>query len=289
MRKRIMALCLLLAVLPFAAAAEAPVSYTYRKVQDGTSYVSDTLRYSIEVAKIDRTKVYVTRVWMQDPGRQIRKAVSPWHKHLAKPEALAAKIPEAALAINGSGYVSPLYPWIPDEYPGESEDYYFTPLGSLTILDGELLRRLDGVPYTGLTLQADGLHMHIAEDNADVLAASPTQTWAFYDKCPLILNGESILDRSWEFANDMAIRTIIAKIDEHNYVILTVTSAHGLTLPTCTDFLLSEFHPEWAFNLDGGTSGALIRRKHGKKKQVLIYGSRQMVVDVMAFTELPAQ
>ncbi|MBR4459001.1 MAG: phosphodiester glycosidase family protein [Clostridia bacterium] len=288
MRRILISLCLLLTLLPAAVRAEAP-AYTYRKVEDGTTYESETLRYSIEVAKINKTKVYITRVWMQDPGRQIRKAISPWHEHLAKPEDLAAQIPEAALAINGSGYVSKLYPWIPEDYPGTSEDYYFTPLGSLTILDGKLLRRLDGIPYTGLTLQADGLHMHIAEDNDDVLAASPTQTWAFYEECPLILNGKSILDRDWEFANRMAIRTVIAKLDAHSYVILTVTSVHGLTLPVCTDFLLGEFSPEWAFNLDGGTSSALIRRKYGKKKQVVLYPSRQKVVDIMAFVELPAE
>lgn len=284
MRRRIAALLLLLIALPVIASAD---TYTYKKVENGASYDSETLRYAIEVAKINRTKVYITRVWMADPGRQIRKAIAPWHEHLARPEDLAATIPEAALAINGSGYVSPLYPWVPENYPGDPSDYLFTPLGSLTIHDGKVLRNLEGVPYTGLTLQADGLHMHIAEDNADVLADSPTQTWAFYEECPLILDGQSILDRDWDFANRMAIRTIIAKIDEHNYVILTVTSAHGLTLLTCTDFLLGEFSPEWAFNLDGGSSGALIRRKHGKKKQVLIYGSRQKVSDIMAFIELP--
>ena len=72
-------------------------------------------------------------------------------------------------------------------------------------------------------------------------------------------------------------------------MILTVTSRHGLTLLTCTDFLLGEFAPEWAFNLDGGPSSALIRRLYGKRKQKLVYGSKQKVVDVMAFIELPEE
>lgn len=287
-RKTILLLCIPALLLSMSASAEAP-AYTYQKEKDVAAYESDTLRYSIEAGRIDETTVYITRIWMEDPGRQIRKAISPWHEHLAKSEELAAKIPEAALVINGSGYVSKNYPWIPENYPGISEDYYFTPLGSLTVTDGEILRNLEGVPYTGLTLQNDGLHLHVAEDNGEVLAASPVQTWSFYEECPLIRDGESILDRSWPFANRMAIRTIVAKLDEHDYVILTVTSHHGLTLLTCTDFLLGEFAPEWAYNLDGGPSSALIRRLHGRKTQKLIYGSGQKVVDVMAFTELPQE
>lgn len=53
-------------------------------------------------------------------------------------------------------YVSPVFPSIPDDYPGDSPDYYFTPLGSLTITDGQVFRNLEGVAYYGLTLEADG-------------------------------------------------------------------------------------------------------------------------------------
>jgi exopolysaccharide biosynthesis protein len=286
MVRRILPL-LLICLLLTAASAETGVPYTYEVTGKGTVYESDSLVYSIEIGKIDATKVYVTRVWMAEPGKQIRKVTSPWHQRLAKAEDLAAKVPKAALAINGSGYVSKAYPWIPEEYPGESEDYYCTPLGSLTVTDGKVLRNLEGIPYYGLTLEADGLHMYVGADNAEVLAAEPAQTWSFYVECPLIRDGESILDRSWPFANRMAVRTVIAKVDDHNYVILTATSQHGLTLLTCTDFLLNEFHPEWAYNLDGGPSSALIRRKHGSRTQKLVYGSKQSVVDVMVFQELP--
>lgn len=277
---------LLLGAVPVPAEDAGP-SYTYEVTGEGASYKSDSLAYSIEIGKLDNTKVYVTRVWMAEPGRQIRKITSPWHQRLAKAEDLAGKLPKAALAINGSGYVSKTYPWIPEEYPGTSEDYYCTPLGSLTVTDGEVLRNLEGIPYYGLTLEADGLHMYVGADNEEVLAADPLQTWSFYVQCPLIADGESILDRDWIFANRMAVRTIIAKLDDHNYVILTVTSLHGLTLLTCTDFLLGEFHPQWAYNLDGGPSSALIRRKHGSRTQKLVYGSKQPIVDIMAFLELP--
>ncbi len=287
--KKLWMMVFLMIFLPAVGFTEAGV-YQYEKTDSGTRYESETLRYEIDVGNLDGTKVYVTRVWMQDPGRQIRKATSRWHEGLAFSEDLAEKIPEAALAINGSGYVSPMYPEIPENYPGESADYYFTPLGSITVTDGEVLRNLEGVPYYGLTLEADGLHLYVGEDNETVLAHQPTQTWSFYVECPLIVNGESVLEReNWPFALRKAMRTIIARLEDDSYVILSVTSVHGLPLTTCTDFLLGEYHPVWAYNLDGGPSSALIRRQHGKHTQKLIYGSRQKVVDIMAFVELPEE
>ncbi len=287
--KKLWMMVFLMVFLPAVGFTEGGV-YQYEKTDSGTRYESETLRYEIDVGNLDGTKVYVTRVWMQDPGRQIRKATSRWHEGLAFSEDLAEKIPEAALVINGSGYVSPMYPEIPENYPGESADYYFTPLGSITVTDGEVLRNLEGVPYYGLTLEADGLHLYVGEDNETVLAHQPTQTWSFYVECPLIVDGESVLEReNWPFALRKAMRTIIARLEDDSYVILSVTSVHGLPLTTCTDFLLGEYHPVWAYNLDGGPSSALIRRQHGKHTQKLIYGSRQKVVDIMAFVELPEE
>ena len=284
----LLALLLLLPALPALGDEEPP--YVYEKLEDKTSYDSDTLTYSIETGMLSGTKVYLTRIWMAEPGKQIVKKTAQYHKHLATAEGLAAKVPGAAIVINGSGYVSGAYPWIPENYPGESKDYHYTPLGSLVVTDGEVIRNLEGVPYYGLTLEADGLHLYVGADNEEVLSHSPTQTWSFYVECPLIRDGESILDReNWPFALRKAIRTIIAKLDEHSYVILTVTSVHGLPLTVCTDFLLGEFQPEWAYNLDGGPSSALLRRKQGKKKPALIYGAGQKIVDIMAFIELPEE
>ena len=118
---------------------------------------------------------------------------------------MAAKIPDATLFINGSGYVSPTFPEIPSNYPGSSPDYYYTPLGSVTVTDGRLFRRLTGVPYYGLSLTRDGLHMHVGDDPADVLAANPTQTWSFYIECPVIRDHQSILDPNWRFTTAPAM------------------------------------------------------------------------------------
>ncbi len=282
-------ICLLLCVLPLTALGEAPkpLEDELRGTQRICAYDSDTLEYTVETFRIGemRTKCYVTRVWMAEPGRQIRKATAEWKEHLALPGDMAKTIPEAALAINGSGYVSPRFPEIPLNYPGASADYYYTPLGSLTVTDGEVFRNLAGVPYYGLTLEEDGLHLDIGEDNETVLAREPKQTWSFYTGCPLIADHESIVDREWDFSLLHAARTIIAKRDDHQYVIITATSSQGLTLNDAVDWLMEVFDPEWAYDLDGGPSSALICRQKGRKAMTVVFGGESMDVDIMAFTE----
>ena len=293
--RRIVYIALLVCLLAGTAAAEgrtggsgnasapAAVSLTGREVV--STYESETLTCVIEPCEINRTQAYLTTITMADPGRQIRKASSPFHVRLAEATDLAKQIPQAAVVINGSGYVSPGYPEIPANYPGTGRDYYYTPLGSLTITDGEVLRCLEGVPYYGLTLEKDGLHMYVGADNEEVLSHHPTQTWAFYDGCPLIRDGESILDRSWDWAARHAVRNIIARIDDHTVLVLTIARMPGADLMQLTDLLVECFHPEWAFNLDGGPSATLIRRRSGEKYQKLIFGARQKIVDIMAFVE----
>jgi len=288
MMKKLVSFLLLALVLCTAAHAEPLPVYEHTFSGEVTqSYDTDTLKYTIELFYHEEARCYVTKLWMADPGRQICKATAKWEKNLMYPSEMGKKVPGAALVINGSGYVSPVFPDIPENYPGKSKDYFYTPLGSLTITNGEVFRNLEGVPFYGLTLQQDGLHMHVGEDNEAVLAQNPTQTWSFYERCPMILDHQSILDTQWKFANNKAIRTIIAKMDANNYIILTVThkTSAGLTLVQCVDFLLENFSPEWAYDLDGGPSSALLYRNVGKKSLKTLYGNNSKDADVMAFIE----
>lgn len=292
MKKRICCLLLCLLLIPFTAGAEEPAEFFEDIEADAIGkivrrYDSPTLKYTIERFMMESEKCYLSRIWVQDPSRQIRKATADWKENISRPGNIVKKLPEAALAINGSGYVSPLYPEIPDNYPGVSEDYYYTPLGSLTVTDGEIFRNLEGVPYYGLTLDADGLQMHTGADNEEVLATSPSQTWSFYVGCPMLRNNEDLLPENWPFADRRASRTIIARMDRNNYLILTVTitNGKGVSLRRAEKFFLANFNAEWVYNLDGGQSFALLSRKKDKKKINTLAGGSAKVVDILAFTE----
>lgn len=278
MRKMALLLLLLLCLLPLTAEElqEPPMA----------EHASETLRWQIEEVEVAGVRCFLTRIWMKEPGRQIGKATADWRENVLSTEQIAARAPEASLIINASGYVTRRYSWIPENYPGTSEDYYFTPLGSLTVTDGEVFRHLAGVPYYGLTLSRDGLHLHVGEDPADVLAQAPIHTWSFYVECPVIQDHRSILDPAWRFTNSRAMRNIICRMDANNYLLLTVTSQKGgLTMQQCVDYLLAAFSPEWAYNLDGGPSAALMYRDD-RGEMVTVWASRQENVDIMTFSDL---
>lgn len=275
--------------LPAEGGEPLPVREYALETEPVADHASDSLVWSIGKCKVDKAVVYITRVWMADPGRQIGKAASDWRKNIKNASALAAQEPDASLIINASGYVTRTYKWIPENYPGTNSDYYFTPLGSVTVTDGEVFRCLEGVPYYGLTLNADGLRLHVGDDPQEVLAQEPTQTWSFYVECPVIRDHQSILDPDWKFTNSKAMRTVIARVDANNYVILTVTSKNsGLTMARVVEFLQAEFDPEWAYNLDGGPSSALMYR-NGRDKLVTVWKNGQKNVDIMTFRDLPEE
>ena len=290
--KRLIGLLLCLMLIAPAALAEEPVSF----VEDVKAnkignirqvYDSPTLKYTVEKLIYDGEACYLTRVWVQDPARQIRKPTSTWRKNVKGPQKILAQIDGVALAINGSGFVSPSFPEIPDNYPGKSKDYYYTPLGSLTVTDGEVFRNLEGVPYYGLALDEDGLQMYVYADNAEVLATDPVQTWSFYIECPMLRNNEDILPAEWKFADRRAARTVIGRLDRNNYLILTVSDerGRGVTRRRAAAFFQEHFDTEWVYNLDGGMSSALLTRKQGKKLIGTIYHGGSSIVDMMAFTE----
>lgn len=283
---RIGALILALLLLPLAAFAELPV-YPYETRETPVAeHVSDTLWWRIECSELHEVTIYLTKVCMADPGRQIGKTTADWRENVQDTADLARKAADASLIINASGYVTSRFPEIPDNYPGVSEDYHYTPLGSVTVTDGEVFRCLEGVPYYGLTVNRNGLNMHVGEDPLDVLAQEPRQTFSFYVECPIIADHESILDPEWSFTRRRAMRNIICKMDEQNYLILTVTNRKkgGLTMQQCVDYLLESFSPEWAYNLDGGPSAALMYRDEAGELHE-VWKNGQENADIMTFSD----
>ena len=131
--RRFISCLMILALLGFAAAAgaeEEPAHFVQNAEADCfgkmvAAYDTATLKYTIETFLMNGgVRCYLTRVWIKDPARQIRKATGKWKKSLEFPKTFAKRLPEAKLLINGSGYVSPQFPEIPDNYPGESKDYF---------------------------------------------------------------------------------------------------------------------------------------------------------------------
>lgn len=260
-------------------AVEEPLTSAY--LGQEKAWESPTLSYTMDLYEVRGERCHLLRIRLEDPARQIVKAQSEYHDALAESADLARALPEARIVINGSGYVSPVYPWIPDHYPGDSEDYHYTPLGSITVTDGQIYRFLEKVPYYGLTLESDGLHMYRGTPSAEVMLRQPIQTWSFYEGCPMVDDGRTVLDRTWSFAKARAKRTILARLKDGDILLFMVEGR--LSLLDCCDFLVSSFAPELVYDLDGGPSTALFLRDEEGAEPELIFGAGQQVVDVMGF------
>ena len=270
-----------------------PAEYAFDK-KDSVRYESDTLIWSIESFTLDGVLCLLTKVWVRDPARQIRKANAPWGENWgreANPRKLTAKIPGAVLSTNASGYITKAYPDLPEGYPGESSDYFNTTLGSLVVTDGEVLRNLEGVPFHGLALTDAGITLHRGTANDTVLAMDPKQTWAFFEQCVLQEGGVDTLPEqgTWELADTRYPRAVIARVNRNNYLMLHVpnrTDSSGLSLHRINTFFFTHFETEWVYNLDGGYSATLIYRQKKKNAGLtLLAPNRQQVADILCFTE----
>lgn len=282
--------------LPAALVAEdgesveyPPAEYDFKK-RVLASGKSDTLIWSVESLTLDSVPCYLTKVWVKDPAAQIRKANAPWGQKLARPQKLLGAVKDAMLASNASGYISKRYPDIPESYPGESADYYNTTLGSLVVTDGEVLRLLEGVPFWGLALDGDGISLYRGADPSAVLALRPRQTWAFFEPCAMQVYGEDVLpeEGTWELADYRFRRTILARVNRNNYLMLHVRESKnspGLSLHRLNRFFSAHFTAEWVYNLDGGPSSCLLYRKSKNARWVLRAQNGQEVADMIFFTE----
>ena len=276
---------------PENTAVFPPAEYEFTGKRVYADYASDTVIYSIESFTLDSVPCLLTKVWVRDPERQIRKVNAPWGKGLSNPLKLAEQIPETVLATNASGYITKQYPDIPESYPGVPSDYYFTTLGSLVITDGEILRNLEGVPFYGLALSENGIDLYRGADNGMVLASSPRQTWAFFESCAMMINGEDLLpeEGAWPMAQENHPRTVLARVNRNNYLMLHVPNrqdSHGLSLYRINRFFMRNFETEWVYNLDGGYSTALIYKTQGKNPRLTrVAPNRQPAADILCITE----
>lgn len=268
-----------------------PEEYEFTGRRVSVRYESETLNYTVESFTLDGIQCLLTKIWVRDPERQIRKVNAPWQKSLAKAADLMKQIPEAVLATNASGYITKQYPDIPESYPGVPEDYFFTTLGSLVITDGEVLRNLEGVPFYGLALSADGITLYRGEDNDTVLASHPVQTWAFFENCAMQADGEDLLpeEGAWPMAKELHPRTVLARVNRNNYLLFHVPNredSYGMSLYRINLFFFRHFNTEWVYNLDGGYSTELVCRGQEKNARVKrMAPGRQKVADILCFTE----
>jgi hypothetical protein len=133
--------------------------------------------------------------------------------------------------------------------------------------------------------------MYRGADNADVLAASPSQTWAFFESCAMQENGADLLpeEGTWPMAKEKHARTVLARVNRNNYLLLHLPygpALRGMSLYRLNQFFSEHFETEWVYNLDGGYSTSLVYRQQKKKSALfLLVPNVQKIADLLCFTE----
>ena len=118
MGKGLLFLCCLMLLAAPAMAQEVlpPYEYTFSG-EPVVSHDSPSLRWQIEQFTHQEAACFLTKVWMQDPGRQIGKATADWEENVLDTAVIAARAPQASLLINASGYVTGVRRWVPSPSP----------------------------------------------------------------------------------------------------------------------------------------------------------------------------
>ncbi len=264
----------LLAALVVLFSSSAQAEEVFRE------HSSETIRVTIEKTRENGCRILVAKIWLQEPERQIRKATADWRVKLRYPSRMP-DTDDAVILINASGFLSPDFPSTIEAY-GRPRENHYTSLGSLVRTGGEVFRDIP-IPFTGIALGENGLEMYHEVPNADVIGDN---TWAFLDNCCIVKDGELAIGEpktphEKKVQTFSAARTVIAKIDANNYVIICVEGNEdkkGFTFKRMGEFVM-EFQPEWAFNLDGGSSIAMVFQGE------VVLGDNRKVFDVMYFTE----
>ena len=83
MRKRLLCMLLCLVLCPVLAGAEEPADFFDNAEAEAVgkiirTYDSPTLKYTVEQFIMEKERCYLTRIWVQDPARQIRKVTAAW-------------------------------------------------------------------------------------------------------------------------------------------------------------------------------------------------------------------
>ena len=234
---------------------------------------------------------YITRIWVKDPATQINQLSSQNNK---KTPATFAKSAE-----NNNGIILANV----DCTTGERHD--------LLVKNGKIIRNklkrhsnIQGVALTPYGLKA---YYKATADEVikDVKSGDIKETFRMWYlrkdgqqryNMMLVYNGQKTKGGIQQKVRSS--RSIIAKVNNNNYFLITVLGytgnsekkeGKGLRLPQCQQLLL-EIGCEWAFNWDGGGSTSLSYRTpsnlFSKKRQVAQNWTGRKISDMIYFSYL---
>ena len=218
------------------------------------SYSDSSIKVKTEL--IDN--VYVTKIWVKDPSKQVKKASAPWGSLKTVEQQMKDKS-NAIVACNGGGFMRDPF-WVPGEnslYRTLKLNWDKTPSGNLVLTNGKIMRALKYA--NGVELKTSGqvgilpngsFKLYNGTTYQKVIDDGVKNTFTF-SAYMLIDNGviNSMCDSTQE-----AMRNCVGQIDGNNYVILT--SYSNETIKRMAE-VGKKVGCKYLYNFDGGGSTTL--------------------------------
>ena len=250
------------------------------KIVEYATYSDDTINVKTEL--IDN--VYVTKIWVKDPSKQVKKASATWGTTLKTVEQQMRDKSDAIVACNGGGFMR-ANNWEPAEnslYKTLNLKWDKTSSGNLVLTNGKTMRALKNA--SGAELKTNGqvgilpngsLKFYTGTTYKNVIDDGVKNTFTFTGYM-LINNG--VINSNCDSINK-AIRNCVGQIDANNYVILT--SYTNETIKRMAE-VGKKVGCQYLYNFDGGGSTTLWMKNlvayHPK------YGEIRPVANALYFT-----
>lgn len=237
---------------------------------------------SIEVIIEKINSIYVAKIWIKDPSKQIKKAEAGWNIENKTLDKIIAEIPTAIVSCNGSFFYDDGTNWRPSSSTdiGKSK-WKFTPEGHSVISNGIIRRNFENTGYRAavMGIDKDGQLMcnNIRNLTADEMVKKFNIVNTFAASTVFIENGELTNEenRSGVANRDAAGRTLIGQVNYNNYILMS-----GYTSFTNAISAAQKLDCNFLFGLDGGNSSCMLF------KNEYIKSSSRKIQDAIYFSTL---
>lgn len=246
------------------------------------SYSDDSIKVSVEEIE----SYYVTKIWLQNPAVQVKKASADWGTTLKTTDAMLDSKDGAIVGCNGSGfYLSGS--WSPRESEIKNTSWNKTTEGYLVITDGQTKRKITGKQCNSLLgiLPSGSLKYYENNPYEDVINDSVENTFTFGPL--LVKDGKAYAQEIGKprrgYTDSAASLTTIGQIDANNFVIISTRTSAKLT--TIANFGV-KLGCNLLYNFDGGGSSSLWFRNGTTGNGAFVKNSSRPVGDALYFVSL---
>lgn len=244
---------------------------------------------SINVRVEDKDGYYITKIWVKNPAKQLKKVEAGWRKEVKSVNTMLNNTKNAIVGCNASGFLTASFKAGSSADPRKlirKTSYYYTTEGYIVLTGGEVRRNLGNSNATIGILPNGSFKYYEYNSYEEIKADGVLDTFTFG---PLILkDGKDYKQKVGSLRKNFTqirYQSIIGQVDENNFIILTAKSKKSLNQAAKIG---KKLDCKFLYNFDGGGSASLWFRKGTSGKGALVNksGNGRSVADALCFVTI---